>query len=150
MPVDMDKLAREVAAELQATAPERSIRFDIAELPATQGDRAMIRQVLVNLLSNAVKFTQKRQDAVIEVRCTVESRDAIYSVKDNGVGFDMKYVDKLFGVFERLHGREQFEGTGIGLAIVKRIVTRHGGRVWAEGAVDAGATFYFALPVTDI
>ncbi|HEX8962122.1 MAG TPA: ATP-binding protein [Rhodocyclaceae bacterium] len=144
--VDMAALAGEVAEELQAAAPGRALRFGIADLPPAQGDRDMLRQVFVNLLSNAAKFTRTREPAVIEVggRQTVEGSE--YYVKDNGVGFDMKYVAKLFGVFERLHAQKDYEGTGIGLAIVKRIVGRHGGHVWAEGKEGEGAMFHFFLP----
>ena len=145
-PIDMTRLVREVTDELQAALAGRTVRFEIAQLPPIRGDRAMIRQVLVNLLANAVKFTQPRDEAVIEVGCQVAEGENRYYVKDNGVGFDMHYAGKLFGVFERLHGKEQFEGTGIGLAIVKRIVVRHGGRVWGEAEVDQGAVFHFALP----
>ena len=106
----------------------------------------MMHQVFVNLLSNAIKFSRSRETARIRVGGSIEGDEAVYYVKDNGVGFDMQYAGKLFGVFQRLHGMDEFEGTGIGLAIVKRIVTRHGGRVWAEGKVDEGATIYFALP----
>lgn len=146
MAVDMTRLAQDAAAELQAAVPERSLRFEIAELPPAQGDRDMLRQVLVNLLSNAVKFTRVRDEAVIEVGGTATADGATYYVKDNGVGFDMKYVDKLFGVFERLHAQKDYEGTGIGLAIVKRIVVRHGGRVWAESKEGGGTVFHFFLP----
>jgi two-component system sensor kinase len=146
MTIDMTHLAQEVAAELQAATPGRSLRFAIAELPQARGDRDMLRQVLMNLLSNAVKFTRSRAEAVIEVGGTVAAEGGVYYVKDNGVGFDMAYVDKLFGVFERLHTQQDFEGTGIGLAIVKRIVVRHGGRVWAEGKEGEGAVFHFSLP----
>ncbi|GEM_PF-4425388 len=145
-PIDMTSLTREVADELQTALAGRVVRFDIAAMPPAQGDRAMIRQVLVNLLENALKFTRPRAQAVVEVGSTPDEQGNAYCVRDNGVGFDMQYADKLFGVFERLHGREQFEGTGIGLAIVKRIVARHGGRVWAEGKVDAGAAMHFTLP----
>ena len=106
----------------------------------------MMHQVFVNLLSNAIKFSRNSNPAKIRVGCSVEGNEAVYYVKDNGVGFDMQYADKLFGVFQRLHSVTEFEGTGIGLVIAKRIITRHGGRMWAEGMVNKGATVYFALP----
>ena len=105
----------------------------------------MLKQVFVNLLSNSLKFTRRREAPAIEAGCQEENGERIYFVKDNGVGFDMRYVDKLFGVFQRLHRSEEYEGTGVGLATVKRIIERHGGRIWAEGAVDQGATIYFTL-----
>lgn len=144
--VDMDELVREVFEELKPVIADRNLTLDTKALPACHGDRAMLRQVWVNLLSNAIKFTAPRAAAQVEVSGSAEGAELIYSIKDNGAGFDMRYAEKLFGVFQRLHSNEEFEGTGIGLAIVKRIVTRHGGRVWAEGAVDQGATVYFALP----
>jgi light-regulated signal transduction histidine kinase (bacteriophytochrome) len=106
----------------------------------------MMRQVFANLISNAIKFSSTTKNPRIQVGATVSGDETVYYVRDNGVGFDMKYADKLFGVFQRLHSVNEFEGTGIGLAIVKRIITRHGGRVWADGKVNAGATIYFALP----
>lgn len=145
--IDMDELVREVFGELKPVIADRNLTLDTKALPACHGDRAMLRQVWVNLLSNAIKFTAPRAAAQVEVSGSAEGAELIYSIKDNGAGFDMRYAEKLFGVFQRLHSNEEFEGTGIGLAIVKRIVTRHGGRVWAEGAVDQGATVYFALPV---
>ena len=111
-----------------------------------RGDREMMQRVWMNLLDNAIKFTGHKEQAQIEVGSYPEAEDTVYFVKDNGAGFDMAYVDKLFGVFQRLHSPEDFPGTGAGLAIVKRIVDRHGGRVWAEGEVGDGAAFYFALP----
>jgi len=147
--IHMHALVQEVLEELKPTLGERAVRFEVNPLPEAQGDRAMIRQVVVNLLANAVKFTRPRPHAEIEVGARVENGQAIYYVKDNGAGFDMQYANKLFGVFHRLHRQEEFEGTGVGLAIVQRVVHRHGGRVWAEGKVNEGATFYFSLPTAE-
>jgi PAS domain S-box-containing protein len=145
--VELGPLAQEVVAELQRDIKERHILWKIAPLPVCHGDRSMLRLALVNLLSNAVKFTRTRARAEIEIGCADQDdgEPAVF-VRDNGVGFDMKYYNKLFGVFQRLHPTDAFEGTGIGLATVQRILHRHGGRIWAEGAVDRGATFYFSLP----
>jgi two-component system sensor kinase len=115
-------------------------------LPRASGDAAMLRQVWVNLLANAIKFSRQRQVAHIEVGGQTEGGEVIYWVKDDGAGFDMQYADKLFGVFQRLHRQDEFEGTGVGLAIAQRILHRHNGRIWGEGRPDAGATFRFALP----
>jgi PAS domain S-box-containing protein len=146
-PVSLDQLVREVIAELREETTSREIDWKIGALPVCLGDRAMLKLVVVNLISNAVKFTRMRSHAEIEIGCTNSTEDEVeVFVRDNGIGFDMQYVDKLFGVFQRLHRMEEFEGTGIGLATVQRIVHRHGGRVRAEGAVDHGATFYFSLP----
>jgi two-component system, sensor histidine kinase and response regulator len=117
----------------------------VENLSPIKGDVNLIKQVWINLISNAVKFSSTRKKAEIIIGCQEKNGSCVYYIRDNGVGFDMKYVDKLFGVFQRLHTREAFEGTGIGLATVQRIVHRHGGRVWAEGEVDNGATFYFSL-----
>jgi PAS domain S-box-containing protein len=145
--INMEELAREVCEEFKAYVPERTIRVKFDKLPPSRGDRSMLREVYANLLSNAIKFTQPREEAVIEIGGAPGENEHIYYVRDNGVGFDMRYVDKLFGMFQRLHSMEAFEGTGVGLAIVQRIIHRHGGRVWAEGAVGKGAAVYFTLPV---
>ena len=144
--VNMEGLAREVFEELKGAAAGRDLAVEIKPLPPTSGDHAMLRQVWVNLLANAIKFTGHTPAAALQIGSYVEGKESIYFVKDNGAGFNMQYAEKLFGMFQRLHGDAEFEGTGIGLAIVKLIITRHGGRVWAEGKVDEGATFYFALP----
>ena len=146
--IDMKKLALEVVEELRPTGGK--LQVAIEALPPATGDLAMMRQVFVNLVSNAIKFSRNRENDVIRVGGSIKGDEAIYFVQDNGAGFDMKYADKLFGVFQRLHSVKEFEGTGIGLAIVKRIITRHGGRVWAEGKVNEGATIYFALPTREI
>lgn len=144
--IDMEELAKLVYEELKAPLSNRDINFSVHFAPPAYGDKAMIQQVLVNLLSNAVKFTRNRQNASIEFGFLTESHQRAYYVRDNGAGFDMQYVNKLFGVFQRLHDVKDFEGTGVGLALVHRIITRHGGQVWAKGKVDEGATFYFTLP----
>ena len=145
--VDLEQLVGEVVAELGQETKDREIAWKIGPLPVCYGDRSMLKVVFVNLLSNAVKFTRIRARAEIEIGCTDGREDqAELFVRDNGAGFDMQYVDKLFGVFQRLHLAEEFEGTGIGLATVQRIIHRHGGEIRAEGAVDQGATFYFSLP----
>jgi PAS domain S-box-containing protein len=145
--VDMESLVGEVVAELGQETKDRNIDWNIGPLPVCYGDRSMLKVVLMNLLSNAVKFTRIRKRVEIEIGCADRCEDqAELFVRDNGAGFDMQYVDKLFGVFQRLHLAEEFEGTGIGLATVQRIIHRHGGEVRAEGAVDQGAAFYFSLP----
>ena len=147
-PVDMKELTQLVADEVQRVESNRngSLEIRIEPLPPARGDRGLLRQVMSNLLLNAAKFTRGRPSARIEVGSKPNGDQTVYHVKDNGAGFDARYADKLFGVFQRLHSAEEFDGTGVGLAIVKRIVQRHGGRVWAEGAVNQGATFYFTLP----
>jgi two-component system sensor kinase len=147
--LDMERQVADIVKELQETMEDRTVRWDLKPLPQTRADRALLHQVWVNLLSNALKFTRPRDAAVIEVGCKGGQSTAdedIYYVKDNGVGFDMRYAHKLFGVFQRLHRYEEFEGTGVGLALVQRIIQRHGGRIWAESQVNGGATFYFSLP----
>jgi PAS domain S-box-containing protein len=144
--IDMDAVVSEAQIDLKPFIAECRLQLQIEHLPPARGDRAMMRQVFVNLLSNAIKFSRKQEKPRIQVGASVKDAETIYFVKDNGVGFDMQFAEKLFGVFQRLHSVSEFEGTGIGLAIVKRIVIRHGGRVWAEGKVGEGATVYFALP----
>lgn len=144
--VDLEELVREAVAESRRDTHGRDVVWRVGRLPSWHGDRSMLRLVLVNLISNAVKFTRTRSRAEIEIGCLKEDKDqVVVFVRDNGVGFDMRYASKLFGVFQRLHRAEAFEGTGIGLATVQRIVHRHGGKVWAESLVDKGATFYFSL-----
>lgn len=145
--VDLGSLAREVVAELEPEARGRVVRWQVGALPVVQGDVAMLRVVLFNLLENALKFTRRCSVAVVELSCTQGPRgENVISVRDNGAGFDMTYVHQLFGVFRRLHRTEEFEGVGIGLANVRRIISRHGGRTWAEGKVGEGAMFFFSLP----
>lgn len=144
--INMEALFSEVLDELQPAFAGRQLQIELGALPKARGDRAMMRQVIENLLGNSLKFTGKKADARITIGGHSEDGKALYFIRDNGAGFDMRYADRLFGVFQRLHGTDDFEGTGIGLAIVKRIVSRLGGTVWAEGEVGKGATFYFTLP----
>ena len=144
--LDMNAMVQQVWQELEPQRAGRAIELRLADLPSANGDRTAVRQVLQNLLDNAVKFTRGRESAVIEVAGRREGEENIYSIRDNGAGFDMAHVSKLFGLFQRLHGMEEFEGTGVGLATVKRFIIKHGGRVWAEGKPGAGATFWFTLP----
>ena len=143
--VDSADLVHQVLEALQGELEGREVVIRIGELPACQGDLTLLKQVWMNLLSNALKFTCKREVAQIEVGCTEQDGEQIFFVKDNGVGFDMRYADKLFGVFQRLHRSDEFEGTGVGLAIVQRIIHRHNGRVWPEAEPDVGATFFFTI-----
>lgn len=146
--INPGELIQEVIREFKPEIEERDIKWHIANIPTVTGDRAMLKVVLVNLISNALKFTSLRQQAEIEIGYMAEPKgETVIFVRDNGVGFDMNYANKLFGVFQRLHRAEDFEGTGIGLANVRRIISRHGGRTWAEGKVNNGATFYFSLPL---
>jgi light-regulated signal transduction histidine kinase (bacteriophytochrome) len=145
--VKLEELVKGVVAEIAPDTQARKIEWHIGHLPICYGDPTMLRLVFGNLVSNAVKFTQTREQAEIEIGSLNHQPDeAVVFVKDNGVGFDMKHKYKLFGVFQRLHSQEAFPGTGIGLATVQRVIHRHGGRVWAEGALDHGASFYVALP----
>jgi signal transduction histidine kinase len=142
-------LVRRCLEELHAEQKGRRVEIILPDLPACRADPSLLKQVWLNLLANALKYTRKREQATIEVGCRSEEGQRTYFVRDNGVGFDMRYAGKLFGVFQRLHRAEDYEGTGVGLAIVQRIVQRHGGRVWAEAAPDHGATFFFTLPAED-
>jgi two-component system sensor histidine kinase/response regulator len=146
--IDMTVLARAVTAEARSlyTGPEPLI--EINELPDVEGDSTVMRQVWANLIGNALKYSAKRPHPHISINGRIENREAIYQVEDNGAGFDMQYADKLFGVFQRLHSAEDFPGTGVGLALVHRIIRRHGGRIWAQSAPDQGARFVFALPAS--
>ena len=147
-PIDMAALVGELQKDVMAEAEGRAVTWSVGDLPTVTGDLIMIRMAVRDFLSNAVKYTRGKQPAVIEVGSRDEGADTVFWVKDNGVGFDMRYAGKLFGVFQRLHRAEDFEGTGIGLANARRAVERHGGRTWAEGVEGRGATFYFALPRT--
>ncbi len=143
--VAMTSLVQQVLSELELERRVRAVEITLRELPSAEADPQLFKQVWVNLLSNALKFTRPRSPARIEIGAVLQGDRIAYYMKDNGVGFDMRYVEKLFGVFQRLHSVEEFEGTGVGLAIVARIVERHGGQVWATGTPDKGATFYFTL-----
>jgi signal transduction histidine kinase len=144
--INMLKLAKEVFDEILHDSSVPAPRLEIKPLPPAHGDSTLMRQVFANLLSNAVKFTRHKEAPAIEVGGWTEDKENVYCVKDNGVGFDPSYADKLFGTFQRLHTKKEFEGTGVGLSIVQRIVARHGGRVWAEGKPNEGAKFCFSLP----
>ena len=144
-PVNTGNLVRSVLADLSVAHEGRQMDLRIGELPECVGDAALLKQVWINLLSNAFKYTRMRETAVVEIGCEVKADGCVYFVRDNGTGFDMRYAGRLFGVFQRLHRAQDYEGTGVGLAIVQRIIHRHGGRIWAEAAVDRGATFYFTL-----
>jgi light-regulated signal transduction histidine kinase (bacteriophytochrome) len=144
--VNTDELVREVLRDLEPETRNRAIVWEIAPLPEVFADRSLLKQVWLNLLSNAIKYTRLRKRAEIHIRSVTGQREVEFVVQDNGAGFDMEYKGKLFGVFQRLHLAEEFEGTGIGLANVRRIVSRHGGKTWGEGQVNAGATFHFTIP----
>jgi light-regulated signal transduction histidine kinase (bacteriophytochrome) len=143
--VDLGELAQSIVADLKRADPERRVAFTIGAGVLVEGDRQLLRAVLENLLGNAWKFTRGRDESHIELGCVHEDGRAVYFVRDNGVGFDMQYASNLFGVFQRLHTTAEFEGIGIGLATVQRIIHRHGGQVWAEGKEGEGATVYFTL-----
>ena len=143
--ISLDSLIRDVLANLRTETTGREIEWRVEPFPPVVCDPGLMHVLFTNLLSNAVKYTRTRQKAVIEVGHLVKDRELVFYVRDNGVGFDMKYADKLFGVFQRLHRAEEFEGTGVGLATVRRIVRKHNGVVWAEASPDVGATFFFTL-----
>jgi light-regulated signal transduction histidine kinase (bacteriophytochrome) len=144
--VDMQAVAYQSLDELLAVSGGVSYSITVGDLPPARGDARLIRQALTNLISNAMKFSRQAPQPVIEISARRGAGEHVYCVRDNGVGFDMRYGAKLFGVFQRLHRAEEFEGTGVGLAIAQRIIQRHSGRVWAEGKVNEGAAFYFTLP----
>jgi light-regulated signal transduction histidine kinase (bacteriophytochrome) len=144
--VNIESLVREVVEELLSGHATTAPQIEIGPLPPTRGDRGLLRQVWTNLIANAIKYSSKAANPLIKVSGDQSPSENLYSVRDNGVGFNMAYVEKLFGVFQRLHRADEFGGTGVGLAIVHRVVTRHGGRVWAQGKVNDGAVFSFALP----
>jgi two-component system sensor kinase len=147
-PVELDELVNQVIDELRGNVDGRSIEFAVGKLGTAVADPALLKQVLANLLGNAIKFTRDKNPAVVEVGCRKEAETGaanVYYVKDNGAGFDMRHSDKLFGMFQRLHRAEEYEGTGVGLSIVQRVINRHGGRVWADSRPGEGATFYFTL-----
>jgi light-regulated signal transduction histidine kinase (bacteriophytochrome) len=146
VPVDLNALVQAVVGELQPEVRSRKVDWTLQHLPYISGDRALLHQVFLNLLANAVKYTRTRPQARIQVFSVEQDDEIIVGVKDNGVGFDPIYSEKLFGVFQRLHSATDFEGTGVGLANVRRIIQRHGGRTWAESVLNEGATFYFSLP----
>jgi light-regulated signal transduction histidine kinase (bacteriophytochrome) len=143
--VDLNQVVKDVIAALGPETQGRDVEWKIGELPCVSGDPILLRQVFANLLSNSVKYTRPREKAIIEVNQIPEDGETVIYVRDNGVGFNMKYSGKLFGVFQRLHRADEFEGTGVGLASVDRIIRKHGGRIWSEAEVDKGATFYFTL-----
>jgi light-regulated signal transduction histidine kinase (bacteriophytochrome) len=145
--MNMRELAEECITEMKRVFPFDNVSITVNPMPSAFADISMMRQVYLNLISNALKYSGKKEKIKIEIGARQEKGKTVYYIKDNGVGFDMKYYDKLFSVFSRLHAQEEFEGTGVGLALVKRIITKHGGSVWAEGKPNEGATFYFTLTV---
>ena len=146
----MKNMVNSIYHEVTDEKQRKRIKINIAKLPEVEGDTTMMRQVWINLISNSVKFSSHRKQSIISVTSKKEEDKLIYCIKDNGAGFNMKYVDKVFEVFKRLHSEAEFEGTGIGLALVRRIISRHNGDIWAEGKVDKGATFCFSLPIKGV
>ena len=145
MNIQMEDVVTDICSELKKEQTDREIEFRIKHLSPARADNVAIKQVWLNLISNAVKYTRLKEHAVIEIGSEIKDDEIIYYIIDNGAGFDMRYSDKLFGVFQRLHSEEEFEGTGVGLALVHRIISKHGGRIWAKAKVNEGATFYFTL-----
>ena len=139
-------LVNRVIEDLRSETTGRDVELNVGELPECFGDPALLKQVYTNLISNALKFTRKRERAVIQIGCDRRSEEKVYFIRDNGAGFDMERAEKLFGDFQRFHSQREFEGTGVGLSIVRRIIERHGGRVWAESEIEKGATFYLTIP----
>lgn len=148
--ININEIVGSIGAELKKLEPKRKIDLHIQELPEVEGDKNMVKQLFFNLVSNAFKYTSKKENAIIEIGSYPRNREQVFFVKDNGAGFDPRYYNKLFGVFQRLHSSIEFEGTGVGLAIVQKIATKHGGEVWAEGKVGEGACFYVSLPVKNL
>jgi len=144
-PINPGGLVRQILEESRGDQDGRTLDIVIEEMPQFHGDPALFKQVYVNLLANALKFTRKRDPGRIAIGCQNHDGEDVYFVKDNGVGFDMRYANKLFGVFQRLHDAKEYEGTGVGLAIVQRVITRHGGRLWADAEIEKGASFYFTI-----
>jgi light-regulated signal transduction histidine kinase (bacteriophytochrome) len=144
--IDMNSVVETIITNFKNAKPSIRTEFLVNSLPVSMGDHTLITQVLTNLISNAVKFSFHREKPLIEIGAIQKKNEVVYFIKDNGVGFDMQYYDKLFGVFQRLHRIREYEGTGVGLALAKRIITRHGGKIWAESKLDLGSTFYFCLP----
>lgn len=148
--IDVNVLVAEICNEYQNQSSLQKVIFNISKLPAVQGDRILLKQALINMISNALKFSKYRETIVIKINCIKKNTDYVFSIEDNGVGFDMKYALDIFSFSARLHSKQEFEGTGTGLAIVKKIISIHGGKVWITGEVDKGATVYFTLPIESI
>jgi len=142
VPVSPPQIALQIVAELREQQPDLRAQIVVHDMPAARADVTLLRQVYANLIGNAIKFTREKPDPMIEIGCDQSKDQRIYYIRDNGVGFDMTYVDKIFGVFQRLHNQSEYEGTGVGLATVQRIIHRHGGKIWAEAVIDKGATFF--------
>ena len=145
--INMNEIVGSIVAELTKLEPKRKIDLNLQELPKVEGDKNMLKQLFFNLISNAFKYTSKKENVFIEIGSYPRGLEKVFYVKDNGAGFDPSYYNKLFGVFQSLHSSIEFEGTGVGLAIVQKIAAKHGGEVWAEGKVGEGACFYVSLPV---